>query len=96
MRLYSIALNVTGERSAIIVTLTLVYHRNINRLKCHHCGLETVPESSCPSCKNHDIKILGYGTERLEENLESFFPDTTVIRIDRDTTRRKKAFTNSP
>jgi len=72
---------------------TLVYHRNINRLKCHHCGLEKVPESSCPSCKNHDLKILGYGTERLEENLESFFPDSTVIRIDRDTTRRKKAFT---
>ena len=71
---------------------TLVFHRNVNRLKCHHCGIEKVPESSCPSCKNQNLKILGYGTERLEENLESYFPDATVIRIDRDTTRRKKSF----
>ena len=70
----------------------LVYHRSINRLKCHHCGLEKSPESSCPSCNSHELKILGYGTERLEENLESFFPSTEVIRIDRDTTRKKKAF----
>ncbi len=70
----------------------LVYHRSINRLKCHHCGLEKSPESSCPSCSRKELKILGYGTERLEENLESFFPSTEVIRIDRDTTRKKKAF----
>ncbi len=71
----------------------LVYHRNINRLKCHHCGLEKSPESSCPSCSSQSLKILGYGTERLEENLESYFPNSDVIRIDRDTTRKKKAFT---
>ena len=70
----------------------LIYHRHINRLKCHHCGAEQMPESSCPSCKQSTLKVLGYGTERLEENLESYFPNTTVIRIDRDTTRRKKAF----
>ena len=70
----------------------LVYHRGINRLKCHHCGLEKSPESSCPSCSSQELKILGYGTERLEENLESFFPGIEVIRIDRDTTRKKKAF----
>jgi primosomal protein N' (replication factor Y) len=70
----------------------LVYHRNINRLKCHHCGFEKSPESSCPSCNSQNLKILGYGTERLEENLESYFPNSDVIRIDRDTTRKKKAF----
>jgi primosomal protein N' (replication factor Y) len=70
----------------------MVYHRHINRLKCHHCGVEKMPESSCPSCKQSTLKVLGYGTERLEENLESHFPDTPIIRIDRDTTRRKKAF----
>ena len=70
----------------------LVYHRGINRLKCHHCGIEKAPESSCPSCRSSSLKILGYGTERLEENLETHFPETEVIRIDRDTTRKKKAF----
>jgi len=70
----------------------LIYHRHINRLKCHHCGIEKIPEPTCPSCHQQTLRILGYGTERLEENLESYFPDTTIIRIDRDTTRRKKAF----
>ena len=70
----------------------LVYHRSINRLKCHHCGIAKAPESSCPSCRSSSLKILGYGTERLEENLETHFPETEVIRIDRDTTRKKKAF----
>ena len=70
----------------------LVYHRSINRLKCHHCGIEKAPESSCPSCRSSSLKILGYGTERLEENLETHFPETEVFRIDRDTTRKKKAF----
>ena len=70
----------------------LIYHRGFNRLKCHHCGAEQMPQSTCPSCQQSTLKVLGYGTERLEENLESYFPDTPVIRIDRDTTRRKKAF----
>ena len=70
----------------------LIYHRHINRLKCHHCGTEKIPESSCPSCHQQTLKVLGYGTQRLEENLESFFPDVTIIRIDRDTTRRKRSF----
>ena len=70
----------------------LIYHRHINRLKCHHCGIEKIPETTCPSCNQQTLRVLGYGTERLEENLESYFPDTTIIRIDRDTTRRKKAF----
>ena len=70
----------------------LIYHRHINRLKCHHCGSEKLPEPSCPACHQSTLKVLGYGTERLEENLESYFPNTPVIRIDRDTTRRKKAF----
>jgi len=70
----------------------LIYHRHINRLKCHHCGIEKMPEPTCPSCHQPTLRVLGYGTERLEENLESYFPDTTIIRIDRDTTRRKKAF----
>jgi primosomal protein N' (replication factor Y) len=71
---------------------TVVYHRNINRLKCHHCGIEKIPDSHCPECKNPSLEVLGYGTERLEETLSSYFPQTPVIRIDRDTTRRKKSF----
>jgi len=70
----------------------MIYHRHINRLKCHHCGDEKIPQSTCPDCNQASLEVYGYGTERLEETLCSHFPDTAIIRIDRDTTRRKKSF----
>ena len=70
----------------------MIYHRHINRLKCHHCGDEQMPQHTCPECEQPNLEILGYGTERLEETLSSHFSDIPIIRIDRDTTRRKKAF----
>lgn len=71
---------------------SMIYHRHVNRLKCHHCGDEKMPEHSCPECKESKLEVFGYGTERLEETLISHFSNTPIIRIDRDTTRRKKAF----
>ena len=71
---------------------TLVYHRHINRLKCHHCGIEQVPQQICSDCGEAELEVLGYGTERLEETLTSHFPHSPIIRIDRDTTRKKQAF----
>lgn len=70
---------------------SMIYHRHINRLKCHHCGDEKMPEQTCPDCSQPSLGVYGYGTERLEETLGSHFANTPIIRIDRDTTRRKKA-----
>jgi len=70
----------------------MIYHRHINRLKCHHCGDEKMPAHTCPDCHQPSLEVFGYGTERLEETLSSYFSDVPIIRIDRDTTRRKKAF----
>ncbi|CAC9453279.1 replication restart helicase PriA [bacterium endosymbiont of Bathymodiolus sp. 5 South] len=70
----------------------MIYHRHINRLKCHHCHDEKIPEQTCPDCGKQSLEVFGYGTQRLEETLGSHFADTPIIRIDRDTTRRKKAF----
>jgi len=72
---------------------SMIYHRHINRLKCHHCGNEKMPEHTCPDCGESKLEVFGYGTERLEETLISHFSNTPIIRIDRDTTRRKKSFT---
>jgi primosomal protein N' (replication factor Y) len=72
--------------------LGMTYHRHINRLRCHHCGDEKMPQQYCPECAKPSLEIMGYGTQRLEETLGSFFPDTPIIRIDRDSTRRKKSF----
>ena len=67
----------------------LVTHKKIHRLCCHHCGFQTRIPSVCPDCGNQDLIHLGHGTERLEETLQSLFPKETIIRIDRDSTRRK-------
>lgn len=69
----------------------MIYHRSINRLKCHHCNHEKIPKQTCPNCEQQSLEVFGYGTQRLEETLNSYFADTPIIRIDRDTTRRKKA-----
>jgi primosomal protein N' (replication factor Y) (superfamily II helicase) len=58
-------------------------------LQCHHCGATRSVLKECPSCKTTDLIPLGVGTERLEQALISHFPDAEIIRIDRDTTRRK-------
>lgn len=67
----------------------LTVHRQDNSLQCHHCGyIQGVPHQ-CPSCQSTDIAAVGQGTQRIEDTLEKHFPGTPVLRIDRDSTRRK-------
>ena len=61
------------------------------RLRCHHCGSERPADPACPDCASSALSPVGAGTERLEEALQDLFPDTGIVRIDRDTTRRKGA-----
>ena len=69
----------------------LTVHRSPNRLLCHHCEhMEPVP-IACPFCHSAQLQCIGQGTERSEEILDALFPDTPIIRVDRDTTRRKQA-----
>ncbi len=69
----------------------MVLHNTSYRLRCHHCGLEILPHDKCPSCKDTKLTVVGYGTQRLEEMLYAYFPNIDIIRIDRDTTRKKQA-----
>ncbi|MGB0237364.1 MAG: primosomal protein N' [Cycloclasticus sp.] len=69
----------------------LVIHKEAHLLKCHHCGTEHSIPSTCPSCQEAELFPLGLGTERVEETLNSHFPDTPITRIDRDSTRQKDA-----
>ena len=67
----------------------LVLHLKEARLRCHHCGhAEPVPRA-CPQCRNVDLRPVGRGTQRLEETLTQQFPDARLLRIDRDSTRRR-------
>jgi primosomal protein N' (replication factor Y) len=67
----------------------LTLHLTDDRLWCHHCGLSRPVPHACPTCKGTDLRPLGRGTERLEEELHGLFPDTPLARVDRDSTRRK-------
>lgn len=69
----------------------MTLHQQINRLRCHHCDKELPVPEACPACQGTDLRSFGYGTERIEQALQKQFPDHTVLRIDRDTTRRKGA-----
>ncbi len=67
----------------------LTWHRRDNRLHCHHCGSQRPLDSHCPECKGRDLHPQGQGTERVEQALGEHFPGVELLRIDRDTTRRK-------
>ncbi len=64
------------------------------RLRCHHCGSERRADPHCPDCQGNQLRPVGAGTERLETALKQQFPDTGIVRIDRDTTRRRGAMQN--
>jgi len=69
----------------------LVVHLREKRLRCHHCGHESRIPSTCPDCGNADLAPIGQGTQRLEESLGSLFPTARILRVDRDSARRKHA-----
>lgn len=67
----------------------MTYHRSPLRLQCHHCDCQTKVPIHCPACKSTELEPLGLGTQRLETTLRKYFPDTPIMRIDRDSTRKK-------
>ena len=70
-------------------TASMVLHKPEQRLRCHHCSLELRIPRYCPSCGNTDLQALGRGTQRIEETLQTLFPQARLLRIDADSTRRK-------
>ncbi len=69
----------------------LTWHRGAARLRCHHCGAEQRVPMHCPQCNNAALAPQGLGTERLEAALSARFPQALLVRIDRETTRRRNA-----
>lgn len=69
--------------------VSLTYHHGIDRLVCHYCGTPYDLPRVCPACREPGLEIIGYGTERIEEEIAASFPAIPVARLDRDTTRNK-------
>lgn len=69
--------------------VSLTYHRRLDRMVCHYCSASYELPKVCPVCGTPQLSVLGYGTERLEENLEEQLPGMKLLRMDLDTTRNK-------
>lgn len=74
--------------------VSLTYHRFQNQLICHYCGASYPLPHICPSCKEPSVEILGYGTERIEDEVSNIFPERRILRMDLDTTRNKDGYEN--
>ena len=73
--------------------VSLSYHKFINKLRCHYCGFSTDVITTCEQCGSSDVRILGFGTEKIEEEVGIFLPDAKVARLDYDATRTKEGHT---
>ncbi|MBR3210053.1 MAG: primosomal protein N' [Bacilli bacterium] len=71
--------------------IPLTYHKKNNVMKCHYCDYQTYKLTKCPVCNSDDINYFGLGTEKLEEEINRFFPLAKTVRMDVDTTRGKNA-----
>ena len=75
-------------------SVPMVYHINQNFLQCHYCGsIKKVP-NACTTCGSLAIKYFGTGTERVEDELEFYFPDARIKRVDSDSISRKSSLSN--
>lgn len=70
-------------------SISLTYHSYSNRLVCHYCGYTKKLDNICPECGSNAVRYSGFGTQRIEEELQSLLPDAKILRMDADTTTAK-------
>jgi len=75
-------------------SVSLTYHQYKNQLNCHYCGYKEAVPIACPACGSTHIKTIGYGTEKIEEDLKILYPEARIQRMDLETTRAKYAYQN--
>lgn len=73
-------------------SISLTYHAANNRLMCHYCGYSTPFTKTCPECGKDDVRYAGYGTQRIEKEIETLLPEAKVLRMDTDSTASRYAF----
>lgn len=72
-------------------SVSLTFHKKLQKLVCHYCGFQLVPPTACSVCQGVRLIHLGMGTEQVEEEIRRRFPTARVARMDRDTTQKKEA-----
>lgn len=72
-------------------SISMTYHSANNRLMCHYCGYSTPFGTVCPECGAQNIRYSGFGTQKVQQELQFLFPDKKILRMDADTTAGKNA-----
>ena len=72
--------------------VSLTYHKGRNELICHYCGYTVTSNTVCGNCRSIRLNGIGFGTERVQEELVSLFPKARIARLDRDTTKNRRDF----
>lgn len=72
--------------------VSLTYHKGLGQLTCHYCGYTQPIPRKCPACEGVDLRNRGFGTEKIEDDIQALFPDARVARMDLDTTRTRAAY----
>jgi primosomal protein N' (replication factor Y) len=73
-------------------SVSLTFHKSEGRLKCHYCGFFTRPPDKCPACGGADLKLIGSGTQKVEEELQALFPTARLKRMDSDSVKGRDAY----
>jgi primosomal protein N' (replication factor Y) len=73
-------------------SVSLTFHKSEQKLKCHYCGFLTRPPDTCPGCGGIEMKLLGSGTQKIEEELQPLFPSARVKRMDSDAVKGRDAY----
>jgi primosomal protein N' (replication factor Y) len=71
--------------------ISLTHHKQTRQLTCHYCGRNYPLPHTCPECGRDELKSLGYGTEKVEEEIRALFPDIAVARLDTDNAKTQKS-----
>lgn len=71
--------------------VSLTYHKQQNNLRCHYCGYSAPVPKTCPACGNNDLKLQGYGTQKIEDELKIYLPEARIARMDYDAVKTRDA-----
>lgn len=69
--------------------ISLTYHKHDGRMKCHYCDYQQTIPTKCSQCQGSHLRTFGLGTQKVAETIQDMFPESRIIRMDNDTTRRK-------
>ena len=73
-------------------SISLSYYKYENKLKCSYCGYEKYFNGKCEFCGSEKVMQIGTGTEKIEEEIKSYFPESRTVRVDSETVKTKKDY----